>query len=355
MIQALPFLNFGIGITYLSIPLLLIRQLRRFPARSQPTLALFAAFVCSCGFGHVAEGLRASDRIMLVFHGCTLIVSACAAIALGANLNKLLNFGEAIENALENMNVGLVVLDVVRDDAGEPVDLRWAYMNPAAIKAVGRDQLGELYKSEYGGDPIYDAVYEQYMEVLRTGESFTSEEFFSPRFDAWFHYQLIKINNDQLLAEFADITNWKALAIQDPLTGLYNRRSLVEFTDYSAVLAIDLDKFKQVNDSGGHAVGDAVLKIIAKRIQATIRADDIAIRFGGDEFAVLIRVSDSEDALAIGQEVAWRIVRAIEQPINVSGRLYTVGASIGVAKTLQRADELLYKRKGDRTLDAVVV
>lgn len=94
------------------------------------------------------------------------------------------------------------------------------------------------------------------------------------------------------------------------------------------VLFIDLSRFKSVNDTLGHGVGDRVLKIAAQRLNQTIRDGDVAARIGGDEFAVLLR---STGNLSIAEEISLRIHRKISEPISVEGNRINVGVNIGLA------------------------
>lgn len=152
----------------------------------------------------------------------------------------------------------------------------------------------------------------------------------------------------------------KHRAYHDPLTGLANRAFFYELLHHQiataeregsilAVLAIDLDNFKLVNDEAGHPAGDTLLKIVAERINDTIRASDVAARMGGDEFSILLWNADFDDA----SETAGRVREALSQPypdIDTS-----VSASIGIAiyplagrtleALLENADRALYKAK----------
>lgn len=128
-------------------------------------------------------------------------------------------------------------------------------------------------------------------------------------------------------------------ATHDPLTGLTNRfeleRHLSEcFERYrhiqraATLLLIDLDRFKQVNDTGGHAAGDEVLRQVSRTLATTVRDTDIVCRLGGDEFAILLTRSDPTRAHAIG----GKVLRAISTlRVEVDGKLHSVGASIGAA------------------------
>jgi len=128
------------------------------------------------------------------------------------------------------------------------------------------------------------------------------------------------------------------LAYHDALTGMPNRRLLEDRLEQAlaradrrphkvAVLALDLDNFKEVNDTFGHRVGDLVLKSVVTRVKARLRASDTLARTGGDEFTVVAEVAD-----ALGAQI---LVSALElafaRPFEVEGELVTTGASIGVA------------------------
>ena len=146
-------------------------------------------------------------------------------------------------------------------------------------------------------------------------------------------------------------------SLTDALTGLPNRealrRSMEDAFDrpgtQAALLFMDLDRFKPVNDTLGHHAGDLVLQEVAARLLATIRAGEVAARVGGDEFAVFLPRGMAAPA------VADRILRAIEEPFEVEGHVVSIGISIGIARfpeeggdyttILQVADAALYDAK----------
>lgn len=154
------------------------------------------------------------------------------------------------------------------------------------------------------------------------------------------------------------------LARHDALTGLNNRSVLVEELDRhfaragrgeaSALLCIDLDRFKPVNDSLGHAAGDQVLRTAADRLRRLVRPGDAVVRLGGDEFAVLQSGGPQPEASAA---LARRIVAALAEPIDLDGQAVHIGASVGVAiapqdgvtpeRLLQNADLALYLAKDE--------
>jgi len=152
------------------------------------------------------------------------------------------------------------------------------------------------------------------------------------------------------------------LAMHDPLTGLPNRRlfeerlrqvfaSAVICDETVALLYIDLDGFKGVNDTLGHAVGDEVLKLSAQRLAACARSADIVARLAGDEFVILLRNIESPAAAEL---VAGRCVDSLAEPIVIFGQTARVGASVGIALSspsgtaadlLHTADSMMYAAK----------
>ncbi|WP_137132315.1 EAL domain-containing protein [Rhizobium sp. FY34] len=152
-------------------------------------------------------------------------------------------------------------------------------------------------------------------------------------------------------------------ALHDPLTLLANRRKLdLELDSLSrdsrserqqvSILHLDLDRFKQINDTLGHAAGDAMLNHVAQILTRTVRSSDVVARIGGDEFVILVRNSCSADEMA---ELAGRIVVELRQPLNFDGFSCRCGVSIGIAqasgmsidgrKMLVNADIALYRAK----------
>jgi len=173
-----------------------------------------------------------------------------------------------------------------------------------------------------------------------------------------------------IVATCRDITQRKSferkleqLAFTDPLTGLANRALFVERLHQAveraeqhgrplAVLFIDLDNFKIVNDSLGHAAGDKVLIMVAERLRACLRNECTIARLGGDEFTIIAEeLSDTQ----AGTSIAHRVSKALQAPIQIEGRSVIVGGSIGLVVStpgvdraellLRKADVAMYQAK----------
>jgi two-component system cell cycle response regulator len=148
------------------------------------------------------------------------------------------------------------------------------------------------------------------------------------------------------------------LAVTDPLTGLRNRRYFLRHLDgllaeeTAAVLMIDIDRFKQINDTAGHAAGDAALRNVAERLRHRLRAADVIARFGGEEFIVALRAAAPDYALLVAERL--RAGMAAE-PISIGAQMLPITISVGLAmapaggsaeQAIAAADAALYRAKG---------
>ena len=157
------------------------------------------------------------------------------------------------------------------------------------------------------------------------------------------------------------------LSTQDSLTGLVNRSALLEHLDLAvtrdaqagcslAVLFLDLDGFKAVNDTHGHLAGDQALTEVATRLRTCLRAEDVLARHGGDEFVAVLSGLDPLDADRIAERVAEDLLATLQRPVPVGQEVVHLGASIGVAllggdgttgaELLHAADAAMYRSKG---------
>ena len=159
----------------------------------------------------------------------------------------------------------------------------------------------------------------------------------------------------------------QALAHHDALTGLPNRLLFLDRLQQAikkanranrllAVLFIDLDRFKRINDSLGHATGDAVLQEIARRLEGCLRDDDVVARLGGDEFIIIM---DSLQNARHATTMAQKVIRAVQHPVHYGGQELHVSVSVGISlypqdgedaeRLLRNADAAMYRAKGEAT------
>lgn len=289
-------------------------------------------------------------------------------LALGRAQRELRDFASKFEDALRNLPQGLSMFDgrdrliafnrqwlelygLVPEEIRIGMDFREVFAKQTAVLDVEAyliDLKNRLVQSEHISNTVQfpdgRVVYVSYGRREGGGWVATHEDI-SER----------KASEDRI----------ERLAHYDSLTGLANRNLFKERIDEAlardpgldapfAVLLLDLDKFKAVNDALGHQCGDALLKQVAIRIKAQIHDVDTAARIGGDEFAVIVapgRASMQDGAASL----AARLVQAIAEPYHIDGHPVVIGCSIGIAvapehgtrvdEILRNADLALYKSK----------
>lgn len=247
----------------------------------------------------------------------------------------------------------------VRNKAGEIVDIKFVDANAAALEffKTTKEEIVGKTMLELMPDERDAPLFRQCLRCISTGEPVVLNDYLvqnsqiSPgkRLDVRAFSA-----GDELAVTWRDVTEQheaseilEHLATDDDLTGLLNRRAgLSQLGDVaiedrragkrSAILFCDLDKFKAINDTFGHEVGDEVLRTVAERIRLTIRSNDIAARLGGDEFLIILRrVGDLGDAEA----VAHKVLAAVTAPATFDHADVAIRMSIGV--TLLRPDEVI--------------
>jgi diguanylate cyclase (GGDEF)-like protein/PAS domain S-box-containing protein len=292
----------------------------------------------------------------------------CSIVTLDSTTSEYSDYLSKI--AIDQMHEGITVTD----EHGTILRVNNAFTE---ISGYSRDEVigknPNILKSGRHSKGFYDRMWD---EIRHHG--WWSGEIWNRRKNAQIYPQWLQINRimDPIsrklyyISTFSDITERKKnqekldqLAHYDALTGLMNRHfmkiSLQNLIDRQrdsksifAVLFIDLDHFKQINDRYGHHIGDLVLQESSQRILGAIRQNDYVGRIGGDEFVVLLtRLEKIEDAL----RVAEKIVKKISLPYNVNTKTHHISASIGVAQyplhgdsvedLMRRADTAMYRAK----------
>lgn len=251
---------------------------------------------------------------------------------------------------------------------------RYRFVNRAFEAYCGRPReqiLGRTAMDVLGEDEV--ARRRPFMQKAYAGEAvdFTLD-YPGPAGTRWLSMSCLPLRVEGVLDGFVgvskDVTEQRReearlthLAQRDPLTGLLNRAGfdaeierLVRQGDgpHLALLYIDLDHFKPVNDTHGHAAGDLVLQLFAKRLAQSVRESDRVARLGGDEFAVLLV---SVGAAANARDVADKVLKAAQSRFEIGGQSVAIGASVGVAfavaqgdswrSLMARADAMLYQAK----------
>lgn len=254
-------------------------------------------------------------------------------------------------------------------------DQRYVYVNALAQRVYGsqpEDLIGKSIRAVRGEEQY--ALVRPHVEAVLRGEPVNFEGFLELNGQG-LNYQTSfvpdRAPNGAVQGFFAftfDITQLKQaeaeldrLSRVDSLTGVSNRRDFVDRLDAAlvrcrrhgesiALLCLDIDEFKKINDGYGHAVGDAVMLAFAARLRTVLREDDVVARLGGDEFMVLLENPGPETAGI----VADKIIAAMGEPFAAGGMLLPVSASIGVVyspcslpaeRLMSQADEAMYAAK----------
>lgn len=276
-----------------------------------------------------------------------------------------------LDAAVNNISIGLCMMDakgrlvICNEPYAGIYNLPPDYLRPGTQL---EDILGHLFDMGMSAGGTRDDYISWRREVIARGEYGKNIHELNGRIIMMKHHPM---KDGGWVSTHEDITEQRQnearirhLARHDALTDLPNRiefleqMSLVEATlkrgEMAAVLYIDLDHFKAVNDTLGHAVGDEVIKQAAVRLWGTTRETDLLARLGGDEFALLLRPVDNSDTAA---KIADRIIRAISAPMMIGGQRIEIGASVGIAvgpgdglttdTLVKNADLALYKAKSD--------
>ena len=313
-----PIRGFLSGVTCpMAVGLLLLSYIRRFARLMEPAIAIFGMVTCAGLASFSAAHREVGDPSF------TLLM---AALLIGNHVLRLRHRAATLISATTMLAfVGSVL------GAGIPGQF------PVAVRAL------------FLGLPALLGVI-----LARSAERGARAEFF--------HRRLIQARNeglDQALREVqARRLEAEAASRVDPLTALYNRRHFFSVAEGRpepgpfSVIILDVDHFKLVNDTHGHAVGDQVLRAVAARIKSGIRPGDVACRYGGEEFAIFLPGADLYEAAAVGERLRAGIASG---PLATDKGPLAVSVSAGIAASgqgqaavdllVERADQALYQAK----------
>jgi diguanylate cyclase (GGDEF)-like protein/PAS domain S-box-containing protein len=273
-------------------------------------------------------------------------------------LNAELRLTSAAVARLNDMVVIARVVDC--EGAEQPI----TFANDAFVRRTGyaREEIvGRSMRLLHGPDTDA-AEFARVLDAVRRGDAVTAElvNYTKSGEKYWVEMEMVPFageggRNTHWVVVGRDITERKSaadaihrLAFYDVLTGLPNRRLLIERLDamvarahagagLGAVLFIDLDNFKTINDARGHAIGDVMLKHAAGRVAGVLRQGDTVARLGGDEFVVVLESlgRDAQRATGAAQAVAEKIRAALAEDVEIGGQPYHASASIGIALPLR--------------------
>ena len=312
----------------------------------------------------------ASLSVLTASAAVAIIAIALAAAVLDRRAKGELGRQQVVlDTALENMSQGLCMFDA--DGKIMLFNERYAAMlRRTDIALTGRLLVDVLREEQAKGQWQGDADEFFARLVVDAREGRTTSHVVN-RFGRSIRVVNQPMQGGGWVATFEDITEWleaqakiSHMARHDALTGLPNRVLFHEQLeqglrrtgsgDQLAVLCLDLDHFKDINDSLGHPIGDALLKEVGRRLKATVGESDTVARLGGDEFAV-VQIGRSEEAAA--RCLAGRLVEVISAPYEIDDHQIVIGVSIGISlspqdgsnadELLKNADLALYRAKAD--------
>ncbi|HEX8557434.1 MAG TPA: EAL domain-containing protein [Pyrinomonadaceae bacterium] len=333
-----------------------------------------AGIIAKCveTFGLYAFLATAPIVVVVYFTYCTYLKNVEAstkqaelaqkhALEVQQHMEALRASEERFRSAFDNATIGMAVVSL---------EGRWLQVNRSLCEIVGYGEAELLDRDVQGMTHRDDLIaLEEQMQRLAAGA--TSSHQTELRYchkagkEVWAHVGASLVRDGEarplhLIVQIQDITDRKRAeeqllhdAFHDALTGLPNRALFMDHVKMAiqrsrrsgdrlfAALFLDLDRFKIINDSLGHMVGDQLLVGIAHRLEACLRPGDTVARLGGDEFTILLEdLASTDDAL----EVARRVQEAVTQPFNIGGHEVFTTASIGIALSAtgyERAEDLL--------------
>ncbi|HET7547679.1 MAG TPA: EAL domain-containing protein [Usitatibacter sp.] len=321
------------------------------------------------------EMQRAAQSLLttaiLVITGLLLIAGITASrrfLAQNARLQEALVESEAqLRRVIEAAPMPLLI--------ARASDQRLLYLNGKALEQLGLDFASAVERpfADFHADPAIRAALGEQLARQGVVDDFEVHLRSAGGRESWLLLSARRVpygGTECLLIALANIDDRKRVqedmrrrALHDPLTGLANRAMFLESLERAmhkarrrsaqfSLLFVDLDRFKEVNDTMGHAAGDALLKAVTERLVMAVRQSDLVARLGGDEFVILIEEHEGPEEVMI---VAQKVLSMVARPVPVDWREAAVSASIGIASfpedgedieaLMRNADTAMYQAK----------
>ncbi len=309
----------------------------------------------------------------------THYISIQREAGLDVDYRELRESNKLFKAILDTTMNGVVVFHSVRDGSGQIKDFEFHLVNDRMARILGRSPETLVYRrmlEEFPGT-AEEGLFDAYRRVAETGEPFYTEVLYQHEgLDIDFRISAVPIT-EGVLVTLTDISELKhrerslrtesrlarEASRRDSLTGLANRAGLEQWFDQLreaddacyALVFIDLDQFKQLNDEQGHEAGDRALKQVAQTIAGQIRAEDFVARVGGDEFVVALHIGSPDEALS--EKLSKRLLKgvraALPEGVGASGgvRLWDT-SRYDVWEILAQADQAMYESKRRRQANA---
>lgn len=269
-------------------------------------------------------------------------------------------------NLFDNMLTGFIVYEIIYDDKANFIGFCFLAVNPAFEKLTGLKEKDVLGKTALEIFPETSRLWNEPLKIVAdTGKPY-SFALFGHKTGKYFEGTAYRPASDRVAIHFFDCTarimaqqEIEHMAYHDALTELPNRYSFQEHlrqaliaNERLAVMLLDLDDFKLINDTLGHASGDRLLQEISKRLSSLLPSEDIVSRLGGDEFILLIKNPQSLDQL---DELAKKLSQSIYEPWYYNELAYHLSCKIGIAQfptdssdadtLIKQADMAMYQAK----------
>ncbi|MEL6786705.1 MAG: diguanylate cyclase [Cyanobacteria bacterium J06607_15] len=267
-----------------------------------------------------------------------------------------------LTGVLDSSLDGVAAFEAIRDRQGKISDFRWLIANPVAAMTVGGtiDSLkGKRLFVEGSPGHMFDGLFELFVQVVETCTVLEQEYYYNSfSLKTWFHIVAVKLG-DGFAMTFRDISDRKQIettlkkanlrltyqANIDSLTQIANRRRFDEYItqewsrcarerEYLSLLLCDVDYFKAYNDTYGHQAGDSCLYEVAKGIERAVkRPADVAFRYGGEEFAVILPHTEGQGAIRVAEEIHEQI-QQLRIPHSSSQVSEYVTLSVGISSII---------------------